>query len=131
MGKIMATRKPKTTDVPPTVKKPAAKKPAPKKQPLTAKELATKNGQPYVNILTIELDPDNVGQGAFELDWNEFFVTQLIRSGYAGRDDQQIVDRWFQDICRNVAMETWEQYDANSPRGINRKDLGNGKTEVS
>ena len=127
----MATRKPKTTDVPPTVKKPAAKKPAPKKQPLTAKELATKNGQPYVNILTIELDPDNVGQGAFELDWNEFFVTQLIRSGYAGRDDQQIVDRWFQDICRNVAMETWEQYDANSPRGINRKDLGNGKTEVS
>lgn len=127
----MATRKPKTTEVPSAVKKPAAKRAAPKKQPLTAKELATKNGQPYVNILSIELDPENVGQGAFELDWNEFFVTQLIRSGYAGRDDQQIVDRWFQDICRNVAMETWEQYDANSPRGINRKDLGNGKTEVS
>lgn len=127
----MATRKPKTTDVPPTVKKPAAKKTVAKKEPLTAKELATKNGQPYVNILSIELDPDNVGQGAFELDWNEFFVSQLIRSGYAGRDDQQIVDRWFQDICRNVAMETWEQYEANNPRGIVRKDLGNGKTEVS
>lgn len=129
----MATRKPKaetpTTVVPKT--KTAAKKTVAKKQPLTPKELATKNGQPYVNIVSIELDADNVGQGAFELDWNEFFVTQLLKSGYAGRDDQQIVDRWFQDVCRNVAMETWEQYDANTPRGINRKDLGNGKTEVS
>ncbi len=127
----MATRKPKTeTPAVPKTKTPA-KRAVAKKQPLTAKELATKNGQPYVNILSIELDADNVGQGAFELDWNEFFVAQLLRAGYAGRDDQQIVDRWFQDICRNVAMETWEQYDANSPRGINRKDLGNGKTEVS
>ena len=115
-----------------TTGQPTAKRVAkPKKETLTAKELATKNGQPYVNIVSIELDPDNVGQGAFELDWNEFFVSQLIRSGYAGRDDQQIVDRWFQDICRNVAMETWEQYEANNPRGINRKDLGNGRSEVS
>ena len=133
----MATRKPKSVEaaVPPakktTAKKTPARKTTAKKVPLTEKELATQNGQPYVNILTIELDPDNVGQGAFELDWNEFFIAQLIRSGYAGRDDQQIVDRWFQDICRNVAMETWEQYEANNPRVINRKDLGNGKTEVS
>lgn len=125
----MATRKPKT-EAPET--KATAKRAAPKKKPLTPKELATKNGQPYVNIVAIELDPDNVGQGAFELDWNEFFVAQLLKAGYAGRDDQQIVDRWFQDICRNVAMETWEQYEAMNPnRGVNRKDLGNGKTEVS
>lgn len=127
----MATKKTTEKTKPVAKKATAARKTAPKKLPLTEKELATQNGQPYVNILSIELDPDNVGQGAFELDWNEFFVTQLIRSGYAGRDDQQIVDRWFQDICRNVALETWEQYDANSPRGIVRKDLGNGKTEVS
>ena len=51
-----------------------------------------------------------------------------------GKDDAQIVDQWFQDICRNVVLETFEQHEANNPRpvsGIQRKDLGGGKTEVS
>lgn len=111
-------------------KKAPAKKRVSKKE-LTPKELATQSGQPYVNIVSIELDPDQIGQGAFELDWNEFFVAQLLKAGYQGRTDEQIVDRWFQDICRNVALETWEQYEAMNPRGVNRKDLGNGRSEIS
>jgi hypothetical protein len=127
----MATRKPKPaeTEVAPA-KKTAAKK-APVKKTLSPKEIATKAGKPYVNIVGIELDADNIGQGAFELDWNEFFIAQLIKSGYAGRDDEQIIDRWFQDVCKNVALETWEQYEAMNPRGVNRKDLGNGRSEIS
>jgi hypothetical protein len=83
----------------------------------------------------VELDPENVGNGAFELDWNEIFVARLVKAGYTGRDDQQIVDRWFQDICRNVLMENFEQWEVNQPKEdrltLNRRSLGDGRTEVS
>lgn len=95
---------------------------------------ATKKGEPYVSIIKVELDPENIGQGAFELDWNEQFITKLLRAGYRGKDDAQIVDQWFQDVCRNVVMETYEQYEANNPRpisGVQKKDIGNGYSEVS
>jgi len=95
---------------------------------------ATKRNEPYVNILSIDLDPENVGQGAFELDWNDQFITKLLRAGYQGKTDADIVDRWFQDVCRNVVLETFEQYEANNPRpvtGVQRKKLDDGRTEVS
>ena len=95
---------------------------------------ATKKGEPWVSILKVEIDPNNVGNGSFELDWNEFFVSKLVRAGYTGKDDAQIVDQWFQDVCRNVVLETYEQYEANNPRppsGIVRKEIGGGRSEVS
>lgn len=100
----------------------------------TAKDIATEKGEPWVSILSVDLDPENIGNGAFELDWNEFFVAKLLRAGYKGKDDSQIVDQWFQDICRNVVLETFEQYEANNPRpstGVKRRDLGDGRSEVS
>lgn len=115
----------------PEVKPEAPKSKAKKK---SEKDLATERGEPYVNIVSVELDPDNVGNGAFELDWNEFFVAKLVRSGYKGKDDAQIVDQWFQDVCRHVVLETYEQYEANNPRpqtGVQRRDLGDGYSEVS
>jgi hypothetical protein len=103
------------------------------------KEVATAKGEPYVAILSVELDPENIGNGAFELDWNDKFVANLVRAGYqakANEPDSDIVDRWFQEICKNIAQENFEQWEANQPyaerpRVINRTDLGNGKTEVS
>ena len=116
--------------------KPAAKPRAAKKTP---KEIATDKDEPYVAIIAVELDPENIGNGAFELDWNDKFVTSLVRSGYqlkASEADSVIVDRWFQDICRNVVAENFEQWEANQPmdarpRNNNRQDLGGGRTEVS
>lgn len=95
------------------------------------KDIATENKEPYVNIVSVEIDPSNPGQGAFELDWNEFFVAKLVRAGYEGKDDEQIVDQWFQDVCRNVVLETYEQYAANNPNRVNKRDLGNGRVEIS
>ena len=116
-------------------KKVVAKKPAePKlKVSASAKAAATKRGEPYVAVIGVELDPDNVGNGAFELDWNEIFIARLVKAGYEGKDDAQIVDRWFQTICRNVLAENFEQWEANQtgPRIIARQDIGNGRTEVS
>lgn len=108
------------------------RKPSAKRK--TEKELATERGEPWVSVVAVELDPDNVGNGAFELDWNDKFITKLVRAGYKGKTDQQIVDQWFQDICRNVVMENFEQYEANLPRtdarNITRNDLGNGRSEL-
>jgi hypothetical protein len=148
---IMATRKPKeaTTKKPavaskttaktkktaaPSVKKPAAKTAPKLKVSASAKAAATKAGEPYITVVGVEIDPDNVQNGAFELDWNDIFVARLLKAGYKGKDDAQIVDQWFQDICRNVIMENFEQWNANQTgenRVVVKRDLGNGKTEVS
>ena len=113
----------------------AAKKAAAeaKKKAKSPKELATERGEPWVEILNMELNPDDPGQGAFELDWNDKFVANLVRAGYQGKTDQDIVDNWFQTICRNVVLETWEQEQADPEkrRTSNRRDLGNGRTEIS
>ena len=108
--------------------------PKPKKK--TEKEIATERGEPYVTILSMEIDPNNLHQGAFELDWNDKFVSNLIRAGYqmkADDTDADIVDRWFQNVCRHVVMETWEQEEAMRKSGIYVKttDLGGGRKEVS
>ena len=103
----------------------------------TAKELATEKGEPYVAIVTIDIDPNNLHQGAFELDWNEIFIARLVKAGYMMKPtdaDSDIVDRWFQNVCRHVVMETWEQDQAmrNSAGGyVHARDIGDGRTEIS
>ena len=68
-------------------------------------------------------------------------VLNLIRAGYKQRDDdtdQIIVERWFQYTCRNVALELYEQQQADPEnryradlRMVQTKDIGDGRTEVS
>lgn len=130
----------KKQEVKPVAKKKEAK---PKQQKpstpeLTAKQKATAAGEPYIAIIKVELNPDNINDGAFELDWNDKFVLNLIKAGYKQRDDdtdQLIVERWFQYTCRNVALELYDQQvadpDNRDARVIRTKDLGNGRTEVS
>jgi hypothetical protein len=108
----------------------------PKEESKTAKQQATENNLPYVNILSMDVDLDNLHQGAFELDWNEIFVARLVKAGYMIKKDDtdaEIVDRWFQNVCRHVVMETWEQEEAISKSGVwvRSTDIGDGRTEVS
>lgn len=120
-------------------KKPRVKKAKPVAPELTPKEKATMAGEPYINILKIDVDPNNINNGAFELDWNDKFVINLIKAGYKLRPDDadaDIVDRWFTQVCRNVALEVYEQQQAdpdnrNQMRVIQTKDLGDGRSEVS
>jgi len=129
----------------PTVQEPVKKEPKPRTSKeevkLTPKELATKNGEPYIHVVSMEIDSTNVNNGAFELDWNDKFILNLIRAGYKKKDEDTedvIVDRWFQTVCRNIALEVYEQQQADPDmrgmsdmRNIRTKDLGNGRTEVS
>jgi hypothetical protein len=102
----------------------------------TAKQLATEKGEPYIAVLGMDVDLNNLHQGAFELDWNEIFVSRLVKAGYMIKkedSDSEIVDRWFQNVCRHVVMETWEQEQAikNSGIYVNTRDIGGGRSEVS
>jgi hypothetical protein len=109
-----------------------AKKPRKAKVVKTAKDLATEQNEPYVNIVSIEVDPANIGNGAFELDWNDKFVANLVRAGYKGKTDQQIVDQWFQEICRNVVSEAYEQEQADpEQRTATRKKIDDNRAEFS
>ena len=99
------------------------------------KQIATEKGEPYVAVLSMDVDPNNLHQGAFELDWNEIFVARLIKAGYMMKPtdtDGEIVDRWFQNVCRHVVMETWEQEQAikNSGMYVQKRDLGDGRSEI-
>ena len=109
----------------------------PKAPEKTAKQIATENNEPYVAILAMDIDPNNLHQGAFELDWNEIFIARLVKAGYMMKPtdaDSDIVDRWFQNVCRHVVMETWEQDQAmrNSANGyVHTRDIGDGRSEIS
>lgn len=98
---------------------------------LTPKDRATKKGEPWVAVLDTKVNKDNVRNGFFELDWNEHFITELKKSGYGfdGDPEEEIVDRWFRDLARNMLSE--EGLDTNRGAGyINVTKLQGGKAAV-
>lgn len=98
---------------------------------LTPKERATAKGEPWVAVLDTKVNKDNVRNGFFELDWNEQFVLQLKQAGYGyeGDPDEEIVDRWFRDLARNMLSD--EGLDPNRGAGyINITKLPGGKAEI-
>lgn len=98
---------------------------------LSPKELATENKEPYIAVLDTKVNEENPRNGFFELDWNEYFIVQLRDAGYYGETDEELVDRWFQDLCRNIGNEAGLDMDRRGSGYINVNQLGNGKSEIS
>jgi hypothetical protein len=98
---------------------------------LSPKELATEKKEPYIMVLNTHVNMDNVRNGFFELDWNEYFVLQLKSAGYTGESDESVVDQWFSELCRNVGAEEGVNMDRRGSGFISVNNLGNGKSEVS
>ena len=94
------------------------------------KETATKKGEPWVAVLDTQVNPDNIKNGFFELDWNNEFIEQLLDAGYTGESNEQIVDAWFRTIAMQVLDD--QGVDKNRDMGyINVKPLDKDKSEVS
>lgn len=74
---------------------------------LTPKERATRKKEPWISVLNTHVNKDNIRNGFFELDWNEYFVLKLKQEGYGfeGDKDEEIVDRWFRELCANVVVD--------------------------
>jgi hypothetical protein len=69
------------------------------------KGCATAKGEGWVKILNINPDSSKPNHGELELDWNDKFVEELREGGYDAPADEQVVDMWLADLCRNIAME--------------------------
>ena len=98
---------------------------------LSPKERATEAKEPWVAVLDTHVNKENVRNGFFELDWNEYFVLQLRSAGYKGDTDEEIVDRWFNELCRNVGAEEGIDMSSRGAGFVNRALRDDGKTEVS
>jgi hypothetical protein len=74
---------------------------------LTPKDRATRKKEPWVGVLETHVNQDNIRNGFFELDWNDQFVLKLKQEGYGeeGDLDEEIVDRWFRELCANVVVD--------------------------
>lgn len=74
---------------------------------LSPKDRANRKKEPWVGVLNTHVNKDNIRNGFFELDWNEYFVLQLKQDGYGadGDHDEEIVDRWFRELCANVVVD--------------------------
>ena len=74
---------------------------------LSPKERATRKKEPWVGVLETHVNKDNVRNGFFELDWNDLFVLKLKQEGYGedGDKDEEIIDRWFRELCANVVVD--------------------------
>lgn len=97
------------------------------------KQIATADNEPYIKVLQVEFNREQPNIGSFELDWNNPFIEILAKSGYTGKTPEQIIDGWFNDVCRNILMEEFndKNFVADAPlveikREVKRDD---GKTE--
>jgi hypothetical protein len=98
---------------------------------LSPKEMATEKKEPWVAVLDTHVNKDNIRNGFFELDWNEYFVLQLKEAGYQGDTEEAVVDQWFQELCRGVGAEAGVNMDRRGSGYINVNNLGDGRTEIS
>ena len=94
------------------------------------KEEATKAGEPWVAVLDTQVNPDNIRNGFFELDWNNEFIEQLLDAGYKGETNEQIVDSWFRTIVTQMLEEEGQSTDRDMGY-INVVPIEKGKSSVS
>ena len=94
------------------------------------KEQASKKGEPWVGVLDTKVNPDNIKNGFFELDWNNEFIEQLLDAGYTGETNEQIVDAWFKTIARQVLEDSGEDPERGAGF-IDTTKIDEDKTKVS
>lgn len=70
------------------------------------KEKMAKSEEPWVTVVQVTFpDPQKPQEGYFELDWNDAFVAKLITHGYSGKSPDEVIEQWFNDICRGMLDE--------------------------
>ena len=94
------------------------------------KEEATKQKKAWVSVIDTQVNPDNIKNGFFELDWNNQFIEELLDAGYAGESAEAIVDSWFKSIVVQMLEDDGEDIDRDMGH-IKIVPKADGKSEVS
>lgn len=69
------------------------------------KKIAELKNEPWVNVNKMGINPDTAQAGFVELDWNDHFIKFLHDNGYTGKSDEDVVNKWFNDVCRTVLLQ--------------------------
>ena len=94
------------------------------------KKAATKANKPWVAVIDTQVNPKDIKNGFFELDWNNEFIEQLLDAGYSGETNEQIVDAWFRTIVTQMLQD--EGQDTRRDMGyINVVPIDKDKSEIS
>jgi len=93
------------------------------------KEAATKAGEPWVAVLDTQVNPDNIRNGFFELDWNNEFIEQLLDAGYKGESNEEIVDQWFRTIVSQMLDDEGQSTDREMGY-VNVVPIDKGKSSI-
>ena len=94
------------------------------------KQEATKACKAWVAVLDTQVNPENIKNGFFELDWNNQFIEELLDAGYSGETNEAIVDAWFRSIVIQMLEEEGQSTDRDMGY-INVVPIDKGKSEVS
>ena len=102
------------------------------------KQSATIKEEPYVGVVNTHFNPKDPKNGFFELDWNQSFIDMLSKAGYSGVSDDEIVNKWFDDLCKGIVLETMDQdvfeelkAQQENREKISKTELKDGKVEYS
>ncbi len=60
--------------------------------------------EPWIEVVSDHYDHEQQ-QVAIKLDWNPAFIKMLRQHGFTGRDEQELVDRWFKSVSDSIASE--------------------------
>ena len=93
------------------------------------KEEATLKGEAWIGVLDTQVNPADIKNGFFELDWNNEFIEQLMDAGYIGESQEQIVDVWFRTVANAVLEEDGVDKDVKTGY-INASKLNDKQSEV-
>ena len=97
------------------------------------KKSATLRGEPWVTVINMDFSKGSSLEGSFELDWNEAFVEKLKSEGYKGANAESLVNIWFMEVCRNVAMEEFDgigEFTADSEANLETVKRWNQETHL-
>ena len=71
------------------------------------KKIAALLNEPWVSIVEEGLDPAQGPSGFyFVFDWNDHWIDLLRKHGYEGESEDELMERWFTDVCRNEVMQS-------------------------
>jgi len=110
------------------------KKPRTPKAKKVVEETPTPQVEPEVRVLKFDFDPVNPQVGSMELDWNAEFIEMLRQHGYNGVNPEALVDAWLNDVARNILASNPPPANppaADGARYVNRRDVGDGRSEIS
>jgi hypothetical protein len=70
------------------------------------KEAANATKRPWISVVKMNIvDPTKISEIEMEFDWNEYFIQELRDSGYTGKEDEDLIEQWFHDLCHGIIAD--------------------------